>query len=151
MNKLNITLTVIGGILTIFLGYLTLKDRYEKKVDFSGKWNFEFETQESTKKSFVGKTSVYTMYLSHVNGKIEGEGEKWKYDGEEIPHSSRIPLKIQGKYENDTIKFSFKHFGAVRHTYGNVTAFFKNGKFEGKFNADAATSKGEVVGIQEKD
>lgn len=126
------------------------EDEVKNEVNVSGSWNFEFEIQKSSMKSYIGKTSEFTLHITHLDNKIDGRGEKWKYDGDTIPHSRRIKLNVQGKYENDTLEFTFKQFGSSRHSFGFAKAVFKDGKFEGTFNADAADSKGKIHGIKVK-
>jgi hypothetical protein len=142
-KKIIAFLGVIAMLATLFLAMNDIKKLFNKKVDISGEWSFEFHTKESTYNPYVNAITEYKMYLIQERNTIKGTGETWKYKGELVPYSDHNPLIIQGVIQKDTLICNYILKGRSRESFGSFKAYYKEGELSGRFSGAAANAKGE--------
>ena len=149
MKKVKKTIAVIGVIallVALFLDVNDIRNLFKKRIDITGEWKLKFRIQESSYSQYVDKVAEYKVYFIQEGNKINGQGEKWKFDEKFVPYSEHSPLIIEGKYKNDTIYCKYILKGSLRETTGNFKAFYDNGKLIGSFSGTGADAKGLIFG-----
>lgn len=148
ISNLKKILAILGAIALItglLLNFTDIFERFSSESDISGEWYFVFHTEESSYKDYINSVTEYKMHLTQNESEIKGNGEKWKYNGEEIDYSMHRPLKIEGTIKKDVFTFTFILYGGQRKTTGSVRAQYSDGKLIGNFSGTAADTKGQFI------
>lgn len=137
-------ITLAGAIIALILNSPKLIDLFTEKPNISGEWWFKFHTKESSYSPYINSITEYRMHLIQTEEKISGEGETWKYNGENLPFARHRDLKIKGVYEKDSIICTYRLFGYKRESTGSFKAFYNKQaeQLEGHFSGNAANTKG---------
>ncbi len=138
----------ITAILGFFIAIFSIWGIYQKFVtkDISGQWHLEFKVEKSSYKAYIGETHTQKIYFTQNENNIIGKGEKWQYNGEDLPFDQHRKVEYNGTISGSLLKALFVLHGLKRETDGEIVATIDGDTMEGTFSGTAADTKGTVRG-----
>jgi hypothetical protein len=102
----------------------------------TGEWEITFHTTESTYQNYIDLNTTYRIHIQQHEQVIEGLGEKWRENGEDIEYALHTPISLEGDISGGKLSLIYTLQGAERTTYGTVDVEVnKDGRFLiGKFS-----------------
>jgi hypothetical protein len=150
LDKIGKTGAALGVFLGIVTGVITCYQVFKSstKHNIAGSWKLKFVVESSSMNAYIGEVHTQRISFCQNECEISGNGEKWEYNGKLLPFKSHHKLEYQGAIDNDCLKATYKLFGLLRETSGDivVTLSADGKKMIGRFTGTAADSKGTVEG-----
>lgn len=149
-DKLGKTGTAIATILAIITGVITCWQVFKSSTrhNLAGAWKLKFVVESSSYKAYIGESHTQRVSFCQNDCEIKGNGEKWEYNDKLLPFDAHRKLEYIGALEDDCLKATYKLFGLLRESSGNINVTITDDgkKMIGKFTGTAGDSKGTVTG-----
>lgn len=149
-EKIGKTGTVIISIFTFITLIISCWQFYDsiRHENITGQWYLTFTNESSSYRPYIGETHTQKVFFTQDKCSIEGEGEKWEYNGVVLPFNMHRRLNYKGTVEGKRITARYILNGLKRESEGNIDVVInQDGKtLMGKFSGTAGDTKGSVYG-----
>ncbi|MDX2002292.1 MAG: hypothetical protein SFW35_07660 [Chitinophagales bacterium] len=146
--------TIVGGLILVVVLFF-FHEKIFPTHDFSGEWDLQTVTRETSYNKFKDLTICWRLHLIHYGREIHGSGEKiWEQECNkekyEYERKNRIRAQLKGYYHKryfgpDLIVINSTEHGHLRESITTINLYKgKSGIVKGSFSSTAADSKGEV-------
>lgn len=115
--------------------------------DLAGEWRLLNTIESTTYSPFLGLELGYRLFLDQDGNRIEGRGEKFWEDGDEVAHTARTPITLSGTISGDSVTATCREEGARRVTTCRFNWLIVGGgtELQGTFTSTAANAQGTSV------
>lgn len=150
--KFTYILPLIALLVAIILGtpgFINYLEEYEP-IDMTGRWELTFHITDSSYQDYIEMNTAYRIYIQQHDQLINGLGEKWRVNSDDLDYSMHDPISFEGSIDKYDLNVTYTLNGETRTTYGEIkTKVYKDGKFmEGKFSGTGADVNGLVYGFK---
>jgi hypothetical protein len=148
--KITKTQKFVSATLTLFLGSIAVIAYFKqctiKKA--TGQWYLTFKVVKSAYRSFIGETHSQKVFFTQNENVVEGDGEKWEYNGKYLPPEMHRLLEYTGTIEGNKLIAKYVLHGEKRDSKGMINVeLADDGKtMTGSFSGTAGESSGTVTG-----
>jgi hypothetical protein len=151
-KKRKISLATIATTVGLATGIISIGMYYSEWTtkDLSGHWKMTFHVESSSYVPYIGNSGGHKVFFTQNSEIVEGDGELWWRNEEELPFSQHIKLTFNGKVDGDIFKAKYVQYGEKRTTIGEVTLTInpEGTEMEGSFTGTAADTKGRVKAVR---
>lgn len=114
----------------------------------SGSWTLTKVVERSTYNPFVGLRLAYRLNLIEGRaGEVEGTGELWSENGEEVTGLNHLIMKLSGYFDGNVLRLKFEVAGRERPTTGALVLEYDEqaSQWHGLFDHSAGASSGPAT------
>jgi hypothetical protein len=151
-------LAIIAGVAGLIANVSSIEEFFEPSL--AGTWQLSLTIKASNGNLYTGDTAAYHLYLDANGDSLKGTGEKFQFNGKELPSSQKQPITVLGQLSGNSVILNFKQEpapdGRARETIGQFTLNLDRPWFlsrqvsdmRGTFSGTAADWRGTVVAVR---
>jgi hypothetical protein len=141
---------IITGSFTLFVaiaGTIAIIKTWRTK-DIRGEWRLTFYNDECAYIPYINERHEQKVFFSQNESVISGDGEKWSYNGRELPAEEHRILKYEGTIHGSKLEAKYILHGLKRISNGTVSLIISSDglTLEGSYSGTAGSCKGRVTG-----
>jgi hypothetical protein len=136
----------LGLIVTVFTIWGIIKTYTTKNI--AGKWKLKFVVEKCNHVVYIGESHTQITVFSQIDKAIEGNGEKWDYNGKQLPFDMHRKIEYKGTVDGSEFKAIYVLHGRDRDSEGHISVTISpDGKtLKGTYSGTIGNDSGPVTG-----